>query len=360
MEPSTQYAISTDDVRIAFWTLGDGAPLLYLTGGPWSHIELWQIPECRRWYERLAQQRMLVRYDVRGTGASDRAVSDYSLDALVRDLEAIVDRLSIPRFTLMAAADAGPVAITYAIRHPDQLSSLVLWCSWARTATIQSPRIMAWIRLIDEDWELMTDACAHIALGWSAGEAGREAARHLRGSVTPDAARAALSAIGEFDVTGLLPRLESPTLVVHRRDIAWIPVEVARELASQIRNARLILLEGETTAPYLGDAETAANVINAFLDEADEDEKARRKAGASGSELDTSRPSHTGVFPDGLTTREVEVLRLLAGGCTNGEIANALFVSVRTVERHVANIYEKIDARGRANATAYALIRGLI
>jgi DNA-binding NarL/FixJ family response regulator len=61
-----------------------------------------------------------------------------------------------------------------------------------------------------------------------------------------------------------------------------------------------------------------------------------------------------------LTAREAEVLRRLAGGKTNNEIAGELHVSVRTVERHIANIYAKIGARGRANATAYALTHNLI
>jgi DNA-binding CsgD family transcriptional regulator len=65
------------------------------------------------------------------------------------------------------------------------------------------------------------------------------------------------------------------------------------------------------------------------------------------------------VYPDGLTSREVEVLRLLAEGKTNKEIATALVVSVPTVQRHIANIYGKIGARGRADATAYAIHRGL-
>ena len=65
------------------------------------------------------------------------------------------------------------------------------------------------------------------------------------------------------------------------------------------------------------------------------------------------------VYPDGLTSREVEVLRLLAEGKTNKEIAAALVVSVPTVQRHIANIYGKIGARGRADATAYAIHRGL-
>ena len=63
--------------------------------------------------------------------------------------------------------------------------------------------------------------------------------------------------------------------------------------------------------------------------------------------------------PNGLTAREVTVLRLVAGGRTNKEIAAELVLSVGTVERHIANIYGKIGARGRAEATVYALGHGL-
>ena len=174
--PRIQYARAADGASIAFWTLGRGTPLVYLAGGPWSHVELWEIQECRRWYERLAHERMLVRYDVRGTGLSERTVSDYSLEALLLDVEAVVDRLGLARFALFGAADAGPVAIAYAARHPEQVSRLVLWCAWARGAETDSPRIRAWRELLERDWELMTDTCAHLALGWSAGPIGRRAA----------------------------------------------------------------------------------------------------------------------------------------------------------------------------------------
>jgi pimeloyl-ACP methyl ester carboxylesterase/DNA-binding CsgD family transcriptional regulator len=358
MEPRIRYAITADGVSIAFWTLGNGEPLVYMAGGPWGHIELWDIPGCRRWYERLAQGRMLVRYDVRGTGYSERDVSDYSLDALVTDVEAVVDRLELERFDIFGAFDAGPVAIAYAAPYPERVSHLILWCSWARTSEMRSPRIRAWLGLIDQDWELMTDTCAHLALGWPAGEVGRHAAQRLRESVTPEAARAALEAMGQFDVATLLPKVKVPTLVLHRNDIPWLPVEIARELASRIPDARLSILEGESTAPYLGDTEAAAGAIDEFLGEVDRGRTAQREADAPPSGQDGSGP--TRGYPHGLTEREVEVLRHLAGGKTNGEIADELFVSVRTVERHVANIYAKIGARGRANATAYALSLNLI
>lgn len=358
MQPRIRYATTADGVSIAFWTLGEGSPLVYMAGGPWSHIELWDIPECRRWYERLAKKRMLVRYDVRGTGFSERDVSDHSLDALVLDVEAVVNRLGLDGFDIFGAADAGPVAVAYADRHPERVSRLILWCSWARRSDIDSPRIRAWLGLMDQDWELMTDTCAHLALGWSAGEVGRYAARRLRESVTPEAAKAALAARSEFDVTNLLPKLKVPTLVLHRGGIPWLPVDIARELASRIPDARLSVVEGESTAPYLGDTEAAASAIDAFLGDGEEGRTARLGAWAPGVEREESWPVRG--YPDGLTMREVEVLRRLAGGRTNGEIAGELHVSARTVERHVANIYAKIGTRGRANATAYALTHNLI
>src|SRR5215207_786347 len=301
---------------------------------------------------------MLVRYDVRGTGWSERDVADHSLDALVTDVEAVVDRLGLDWFALFGAFDAGPVAIAYAARHPERVSRLILWCSWARTSDMRSPRIRAWLGLLDQDWELMTDTCAHLALGWLAGEVGRHAAQRLRESVTPQAARAALVAMGEFDVTALVPSLKIPTLVLHRSGVPWLPVGIARVLASRIPDARLSILEGESTAPYLGDAEAAARAIDEFLSEGEEGRTARWEAGAADTEQEELRSGRR--YPDGLTEREVEVLRRLAGGKTNSEMAEELFVSVRTVERHVANVYAKIGARGRAKATACALTHNLI
>src|SRR3989304_262884 len=118
-EPRIQYATTSDGVSIAFWTRGEGAPLVYMPD-LFSHIQLeWQNPAIRAVYERLAERRMLVRYDGRGRGLSDRDVRDYSLDALVLDLEAVVDHLGLERFALIAVTHSGPVAIVYAASHPE-------------------------------------------------------------------------------------------------------------------------------------------------------------------------------------------------------------------------------------------------
>src|SRR6266851_7277544 len=317
--PPIQYARAADGVGIAFWTLGRGTPLVYLAGGPWSHVELWQIPECRHWYERLAQQRMLVRYDVRGTGQSERNVSDFSLEALVLDVEAVVDRLDLDRFALFGAADAGPVSIAYTARHPERVSRLVLWCAWARGADITSPRIQAWRGLLQYDWELMTETCAHLALGWSAGEVGRLAAEHLRESMTREGLQAALDAATEFDTTPLLAGIETPTLVLHRRVISWLPVSIARDIASHLRDARLTVVDGESTAPYLGDADAIAQMIDEFvsapaqpavLPETSAADMLRLAPVLSGHTVGAAAPTLGGRK---LTAREIAVVRLLAG-----------------------------------------------
>jgi pimeloyl-ACP methyl ester carboxylesterase/DNA-binding CsgD family transcriptional regulator len=322
-------------------------------------MELWDIPECRQWYERLSADRQVVRYDMRGTGLSQRDVTDFSLEAQLGDVEAVVDALAAPSFDLFAATDAGPVAIAYAAHHPEQVTRLALWCAWACSADIMSPRMRAWRGLLDDDWELMTETCAHLALGWSEAAAGRHAAARLRENVDRDAARAALAAMGTYDSGALLAHLCLPTLVLHRQQIAWIPIDVARNMAAGIPDARLVVLEGESTAPYLGDAEAALGAINEFLGESrDPVASGGRPPAGSAKRRAAATPSDAPAA--GLTKRELQVLQLLAQGYTSKEMAASLFLSVRTVERHIGNLYKKIDARGRADATAYALTHALV
>src|SRR4030042_2974846 len=114
MEPRIQYAQTKDGVSIAFYTVGEGMPLVDMPVVLDSHLQLlWKAPEFRPSYEHLVDKRQLVRYDARGTGVSERDVDDFSLDALVLDLEAVVDHLELEPFALFAACYAGPVAIAY-------------------------------------------------------------------------------------------------------------------------------------------------------------------------------------------------------------------------------------------------------
>jgi len=269
MEPRIQYAKTADGVSIAFWTLEEGQPLVQMPNLPFSHIQLeWQDPRSRASCERLAEKRKLVRYDGRGTGLSDREVTDFSLDTQMLDLEAVVDRLGLQGFALFAPANSGPAAIAYAAQHPERVSHLVLWCSWARASDwSHSPRLRALRGLVNRDWETYTETYAHVVVGWSAGAEAQQVAALMRESVTQAAMQAWAEAVPRFDVTDLLPQVRSPTLVLHRRQYHLLDVEVARGLASRIPDARLVLLEGESAAPWVGDEEAVASAIDEFLGE---------------------------------------------------------------------------------------------
>lgn len=269
MEPQIQYATTPDNVSIAFWTLGEGAPLVHL---PWfraSHVQLeWQFPECRRWYEALASKRNLVRYDSRGVGMSFRNVSDYSLEALVSDLEAVVDKLGLEQFALFGVLHNGPVAIAYAARHPERVSHLVLWCTYARAEDYaQASQVRASRSFTETDWELYTETLASIRLGWGEGESTRRFAALVRESLTPQSLSAQREAFANVDVTNLLPQVQAPTLVMHRRGITWLDEHVVRDVAARIPKASLSVLDGASGAPYLGDTDSVLSAVYRFLGE---------------------------------------------------------------------------------------------
>jgi class 3 adenylate cyclase/pimeloyl-ACP methyl ester carboxylesterase len=269
MEPRIQYAKTSDGVSIAYWMLGEGMPLVQMPV-LFTHIEMeWQDPLWREWYERVAQSRKLIRYDRRGAGLSERDISDFSLDCQVRDLEAVTDHLSLERFALLASYFSGPVAVAYAVRHPERVSHLILWNSYARTTDLQSPQVQAHRALIDKDWEFYSESVAQFLGGWSGGEEARRTAAIIRESTTPEALEATYQAMEEFDASEMLPQVRSPTLVLHSREAIYPRIEVARNFASRIPDARLAIVEGPSFALR---PEDASPVIEEFLREGEEDE----------------------------------------------------------------------------------------
>jgi len=221
---------------------------------------------------------------------SDRDVKDFSLDAGVRDLEAVVDRLGLERFALWAPALSGPASIAYAVRHPERVSHLWLWNSMARSTDLTGgPQVQALRQLLDSDWEMFTETMAHVAFGWSEGEQARRYAAVIRESVTQEWVQAFLAA-PDVDVTELLPQVRSPTLVLHRREAPFPSVDTARGLASRIPNARLALLEGSAGTPTAGDTEAVLTAIEEFLGEGEE--------ATAGAEAPAAGAVHTILFTD--------------------------------------------------------------
>src|SRR5690242_60774 len=347
--PRIGYARSSDGVSLAFTITGDGPAVVFVPWVPFSNLRMeWQNPVLNRVFQQMARRLTLVHYDGRGTGHSQRDVTDLSLEAMVSDLEAVVDRAGLAEVSLLGQYNSCPHAIAYAARRPERVRRMVLFGGSARGWDAMSARqTQAMLSLIEQDWDLFADTAAHQWMGWSAGEAGRAVADGIRGAVTPQIARATMQAASAADVTDQLPGVAAPALVLHPRDMTQIPVEVARSLAMDLPRGRLVLLEGARPVLFGEDPDEAVTLVMDFFCDGIE------PAGAPPAGVSSALP------PDGLSRRELEVLRLVAAGETNSQIARRLGLSTHTVERHVANLYRKIGARGRADATAFAFRSGL-
>jgi class 3 adenylate cyclase/pimeloyl-ACP methyl ester carboxylesterase len=266
MEPRIQYATTSDGVSLAYWALGDGPALVNPPpASPWSHIQMeWQIPEWRHWYEHLVRDLKVVRYDNRGAGLSDRDIEDCSLETSVRDLEAVVDAAGVERFALLGIYYASTTAIAYAAKHPDRVSHLILWCGFARYDDAKATGTNDVLRdLLDVDWTLFTETLSHSVFGWSQGAPAHRFAEYMRASATPEMVRKTWAANDGVDLTDLLPKIEAPTLLMHRRQFPFVKLETARDLAARIPNAELAIFEGDSVSPYLDDME---DILTSVLD----------------------------------------------------------------------------------------------
>ncbi len=275
MEPRIQYAQTEDGVHIAFSTVGKGMPLVQVFTVQ-SHLrQQWAVPEFRDWYEQWAQKLMLVQYDNRGTGLSQRDVTDFSMEALELDLAAVVDCLGLERFTLFGGGISGPVALAYAARHPERVSRLLLWCAYTRGSDMRSsPQARALGRLRD-NWELYTDTLAHYAFGWHGGQAARQWGATIRDGISEENLRAFATELRGVDVSDLLPQITAPTLVLHRREYEMASIDIATDLASRIPGARLAVIEGSSGGYALENAQVVMDTIEEFLQEGEEAADAR-------------------------------------------------------------------------------------
>jgi pimeloyl-ACP methyl ester carboxylesterase/DNA-binding CsgD family transcriptional regulator len=333
-EPNIRYARTADGVNIAYHTLGSGPALVYIPAGG-NAGQAWRLPELRSWIERLAARRKFIRLDYRGIGLSDRGWK-FSPELIVNDIMAVADKEGVRRFALFGQLHTAAAAVVCACEHPELVSHLILWCPYAnpRDYFIASPPLQATMAAGEKDSQTLFDLIGLQAAGWADADQARRFAAYLREGASADH----YLSMSDFDISPILARLKCRVLVMHRREVPFPTIDVARQVASNAPDAQFVVLEGSATMPFFGDADSVLAVIDAFL--------AEQAADA--------------VRPDGLTEREEEILCLLAGGSSNGRIATTLTISARTVERHIGNIYLKIGAHNRAEATAYAFRHALV
>ncbi len=334
--PRIQYAWTSDGVAIAYWRIGDGPPLVHMPMFPLGHLlGEWGLPAVRGYFKGLAAGCAVTHYDGRGTGLSDRDVDDYSQEAKLRDLSAVVDGASLATFALLGFGHIGAAAIQYAALHPDRVSHLILWHAYARSSDVTSlSRITAVRSLIERDWGTYTELEGYRVSGWQGGESARAYTEFIRESVTPHVLALAYESLSSVDVTEFLPKVRAPTLILSREASDVLPISVANGMASAIPDARVVFLRGSGANPFLDVRQEFIAAVRDFL-------------GGSGP-------------PSTLTPREVEVLLLIAAGRSNSEISTELTLSVRTVARHVTNIYAKIGVQNRSEATAFAIHHHLL
>lgn len=350
LHQNLRFCTAGDGTRIAIAAIGAGPPLL--RAAHWlSHVEHdLKSPVWRPWLTELARDHQYIRYDQRGCGLSDSTVADFSLDAWVGDLETVVDCLGLRRFPLIGMSQGGAVAIAYAVRHPEQVSHLVLHGAYARgalqRATSDAERLEAetLVNLIRLGWGRDNAAFRQVFTNQFIPDG--TPAQHQwwneleRLTASPENAARTLDAFHRVDVTGLARQLQVDTLVLHARGDARVPFDEGVRLAALIPGARFVPLESDNHV--LLDTEPAwpqfLSELRGFLGPAPSD--ALRESAAA------------------LTAAEREVLRLVAQGLDNLSIARQLKKSEKTVRNQVSSIFDKLGVHTRAEAIVYARDRG--
>jgi len=340
MNQHIRFCTSRDGVRIAYATMGRG-PVVVKAANWLSHLEYeMDSPILRPWLDALSKHHTLVRYDERGCGLSDREVPNLSLDVLVDDLEAVVDSLELERFPLIGLSQGGPVAIAYASRHPERVSRLVLYGTYARSwLTTPRRRAMAdtLLTLTELGWGTTNPAYRQVFTTMLIPEARADELAALtelqRLSTSPETAARLLKMFYDLDVSHLAPRLTVPALVAHSRRDGAIPFDQGRELAALIPDARFLPLESSNH--FLLERETAwhpfIEAVHDFL-----------------------QPERRPAAFQALTPRQQDVLHLIARGLDNAHIAEKLFISPKTVRNHITAIFSKLDVHDRAQAIVQA------
>lgn len=246
------FTTTSDGVRIAYATTGEGPPVVVALGW-FSHIERGgQSPGKNPFITGLLGKHRLIIYDGRGTGLSDHHVKDYSLDAKVRDLEAVIEATGLKRFGLYGISAGGPTAIAYTVRHPERVTRLAFYGSFTRVDPQKHDQWKAMIDLARVGWGQDNPAFRQVftSLFMPDGDELSYAFfnEFQRISTGPDDAVGFMTSLLDTDVRTLATQVRIPTLVVHVRGDVICPFEFGREIASLVPGAGLVTVEGRNHA----------------------------------------------------------------------------------------------------------------
>jgi DNA-binding CsgD family transcriptional regulator/pimeloyl-ACP methyl ester carboxylesterase len=344
MEQQISFCTAEDGVRIAYATYGGAGAPLFVLPDIVGQEAIWRHPDGRGLLETIGVGRRLITYDARGTGSSDRIADFTGLEAYSRDLAAVAGALELPPVTMFPLHGiSSAIALLYAHQRPGAVTSIILWGAMIVKPRVEGIHVETFARM----WRWNARAMATLYFPSGPIEMQQWYSKHL-GDAQYEKTVAQV-ANQEWDLTPILGSIHVPALILQRERVKTTDPRQALDAARLMPNARLVRLEGDEDHAIFNHAQYI-DALMAFLDE-------HAPAGAIAPTTAVAGPDSAGAR---LTERETEVLSLLAGGRTGREIAEALNVSVSTAQRHIANIYAKIGARGRVDAAAYALARGLV
>jgi pimeloyl-ACP methyl ester carboxylesterase/DNA-binding CsgD family transcriptional regulator len=335
------FSSAHDGTRLAFRVAGAGPPLVTV-GAFASHLELdHQHPVIGASLGALHREFTVLRYDERGHGLSASDSGDDDLATRVRDLESVVDAAGLDRFAIFAAHMGGPVGIAYSALHPERVTQLILMSTFARGPALMDQSVREaffFAKLIQEGWGRRSRIRRVLSTGILPG-ASEEALAWLDDAQSTLGSGEALAASywnqTTADASGYLDQVVSPTLVIHAHDDLLVEFAEACRVAKAIPHARLVsFADGGNVMP-----EHSVNWQLAVQDIAS---------------LVSQHPhpdASAGAYLAGLSPRERKILQFLASGRTNAQIAASEYLSVRTVERHVSNIYRKLHLTGSTSRT---------
>ena len=332
MKPAIQFASRSDKVKIAYATFGAGPVLLCPAAWVTDLAFFLQDPYLIQFWSDLADQSTVVLYDKHGCGQSDRERTLFTLETELLDLETIVQHLGIDKFSLFGLSMAGAVAIAYAASNPSKVQKLVLYGSYAKGRLLSPEDVQsAVVSLVRASWGLGSMALADLFLRSAPSEVIDGFAKFQRESATAEIAANLLELTYSIDVSDLLPAINMPTLILHRKNDRTIPLQHGQILAQGIPNALFRVLDGPLHFPWLGNSEEVTAQIIDFLAEAPSRRNSKKLASGIADKSEIVEQT-TIVFTDIVSSTEL-VTEI-------GDVrARDLFLTHDKLVRHHLGIY---------------------
>lgn len=260
-EQEIRFFTATDNVRIAY-TVGGQGPVLVRTIDWLNHLDFeWKSPFLRQWLSEVMQHNTLVRYDQRGSGLSDWNVDDFSFERTVQDFEELVDAAGLEEFAILGGCQGAAVGTAYAVRHPERVTKLIFYGAFANGWPSPGEGVMehfnALLTLVRHGWGRDNPAFRQLWTTLFRPDADSVEMDWLnelqRISTSPDNAVRMMQEFPKIKILDLLPNVSCPTLVLHSRDDAAVPVQEGRLIAARIRGARFVELPSRSHLVAPGD-----------------------------------------------------------------------------------------------------------